>query len=345
MSQYLKLALGAVVIASFTFVGCTPNDGPAVKVGTPETSRPTGGEVGQAPPQTPGGGTSMDRAGDSSRGTAPGGASGAPVSPGSAGNEKAPNGAQPSPRPQNGQPGAPNGARGQFGGRRGAGGSLMLLRMEAVQSEIKLTDDQKKKLEGLMTSFRPGSAQGERPDPEKMLEAMRKAQEEADKILNASQKARLEELQIQRQGADAIGNPAVAQKLGLSDVQKKQVEDIQKSMGEKMQAMFPRPGGDGQPGGRNPGGQGAPGGPGAGGGDRGQGRGQGGNGDGRARYEEMSKLREETQTKLMNVLTADQKTKFKTLQGKPFDFPQRGFGGNRGGGGGGPRGAGGNTGA
>lgn len=215
----------------------------------------------------------------------------------------------------------------------------MLLRMEAVQSEIKLSDDQKKKLEAVMASARPGGDGGERPDPEKMLEAMRKAQDEAEKILNASQKTRLEELQMQRMGADALSMPEVAGKLGLNDAQKKQIEDLQKAMGEKMQAMFPRPSGDGQAGGQPRGGQGAPGSPGAGNGGNG-GRNPGGNGNGRARFEEMQKLREETQAKLMNVLTADQKTKFKSLQGKPFEFPQRGFGGNRGGGGGGPRGGG-----
>lgn len=58
-------------------------------------------------------------------------------------------------------------------------------------------------------------------------------------------------------------------------------------------------------------------------------------------FEKLQRLRASTETQLTAVLTAAQKTQFQQMQGTPFKFPERQFGGPGGPGGPGGRGPGG----
>jgi Spy/CpxP family protein refolding chaperone len=190
---------------------------------------------------------------------------------------------------QRGQQGQ-RGQRGGFGGF--GGGTVFLLNQKSVQDELKLSDEQITKAKELSDkqreSFRGQRGQRGQRDEEarKKLEEARQATEKAvAEILKPEQLKRVKQISLQQQGARALNNPDVATALKLSDVQKEKLKSIR---GEAQTARGQR----GQ------------------GGQRGQ------------RSEEERKKQEEarkaTNEKLMNVLTAEQKTKWKEMTGEPF---------------------------
>lgn len=217
------------------------------------------------------------------------------------------------------QPG--RGGRGGFGGGPG-GGSSAILGIPEVQKELGLSDDQKKQLAEIAEKARPdlGSfnreefaklsddEQAKRRDEmrKKFEESAAKALEQAAKVLDAKQNERFGQLRLQRDGAMALGQKDVGEKLGLS---KEQHDKIGKIQEEARSA-----------------GRGAVGG---GGSDE----------DRRAAFEKFQKAREKQTTDLLAVLTTEQKASWDKMQGAKFEFPRGGFGGP----GGGAPGAGGGT--
>lgn len=197
---------------------------------------------------------------------------------------------------------------GQFG--RG-GGALQLVMREEVQTELKLTDDQKSKLTELQQAQREAmrgmfQGGGDRPDPEKMREMMEKSQKEQqekiDAILSAEQKTRLRELTIQRAGNGAIAMPDVAKELGLTDDQKAKLKALQSQMQEANQALMEKV--------RNQ------------------------EMDFQEVREKMTNNQKVMDEKIAEILTEEQKTKLKTMRGAEFKFApdqqRRGGGGRRG---------------
>jgi hypothetical protein len=136
---------------------------------------------------------------------------------------------------------------------------------------------------------------------------MREMEAKVKKILTESQYTRYQELALQMQGAGAVSRPEIAEKLGLSEEQIRQIRDIQ------MNDRPPRP----------------------------QGRPEDGLPDMKQMQEQMKKHREEIEAKILGVLTSGQKDKWKAMLGKPFKFDEMppmgpgGPGGFRGPGGGG----------
>jgi len=212
------------------------------------------------------------------------------------------------------------GGQGIFGGFGGGGGRLALLRMEAVQKELELLDDQKQKIDQLAESLRGqrGGDGGERPNFQNMSEQERQqflqrmrdeaAKREAETrtkladILLPHQLERLDQLYIQRQGVQALQNPEVQAKLKLTDAQKSKLEAVQRDALGRLREAF----------------QGA--------------RGGGGGGDFAQLRERMESMRREIEQQMLDVLTAEQKQQFENLKGKPFEFPAPQFGpGGRGG--------------
>jgi Spy/CpxP family protein refolding chaperone len=235
--------------------------------------------------------------------------------------------------------------RGGFGGGFGGGfpgqggGVAGLLLMEEVQTELKLTDEQKTKLRDSREELRGGAggfgrrgggagqAGGEgapnfrdmsREERQKFMEDARKRMEEQSKkaeelvkgMLTPEQMTRLNELRIQQQGVRAMGRPEVAAALKLTDAQKEAIDDI-------LEAARPQ---------RGPGGGGG----GFGGGARPSAEDRE---KARAEAEERTK---KTQADIDAVLTETQKAEWVKLQGTKFTFPERpAFGqGGRGGRGG-----------
>jgi len=197
-----------------------------------------------------------------------------------------------------------------------------------------------------------GGVQMRGQDPEMMakMDAVLKAN------MNDNQFNRYKQLELQFSGARALLSPAVSEKLALSEEQKQQIMEIMRSQrrGPGGQGGF---GGGGAGGGqRQGGGQGQ-----AGGGQRQGGGGQGGFGGGQQggpgepptppTPEEIKKMEDELNAKVLAVLTDSQRSKWNAMLGAKFEFSPRppqqvrgGFGGSGQGGQGGPGGRGGNGG-
>lgn len=217
------------------------------------------------------------------------------------------------------------GRGGGFGGTRGGGTSLLgLCGIEAVQKEIDLVDEQKADLDKLRTAQREarGNRTGgtdfralrELPEEErnaKMAELREKSaadrakreKEESVKvaeILLPPQLARVKEIRIQLMGLRALADKEVIAKLQITTAQQKQITEIpekaREESREKMREAFSNV--------RD------------------------------LSREERTKLftdfrekaetqQKETDTKVLAVLSAKQKTEFTAIKGKPFKMPER----------------------
>jgi hypothetical protein len=172
---------------------------------------------------------------------------------------------------------------------------------------------------GLMGAFDPEALQ---EMARKMREMAEEVEEEVADILAPDQLDRLIGLIIQRSEIQSVMSRLVADRLSITDQQKKQLETIQEDAQTKMQesvreAMVNFGGGGG-------------------GGFGGEGM--------RERMQEMrenmEKMQKEVATEMESVLTAEQKKTMEQLRGAKFDFPEpRGWQGAGGRGPGGPGGA------
>jgi len=211
-------------------------------------------------------------------------------------------------------PGERSGQRGRpmmRGGFGGGGGLLGLVRIEAVQKEIELLDDQKAEIDKLVEELRGQRSEGDRPNFREMSEAereklfaeMRKKGEERTKVANAKlakillphQTKRVKEIGVRLRGIGALNDPEIADKLKLTDAQKQKLKEIMQanmeSMREKARKIF-----------------------------------EDADGDREKMREEFRKLRDEASAKVLAVLTADQMKQFEELKGEPFEMPQGAFG-------------------
>lgn len=218
-------------------------------------------------------------------------------------------------------PGGPGGGGrfggGMMGGMMGGGmmgGGLGLLRNEQVQGELKLTEEQKTKLQEYgqelrdqvrermanMGNFRDMSEE----EREKLRKEGEKAaadiQKKLAEILTADQAKRLKQIEWQQLGPAALLQPEVAEAVGLSGEQKEQLATISREAQEKRMQLFQ----------------------GARGGEQGDRRQQGQ--DMRQRFEEMrekgEQITQEFNQKSMAVLQPEQKGKLKELMGAPFEL-------------------------
>ncbi|MCH8921711.1 MAG: hypothetical protein IIA67_01030 [Planctomycetes bacterium] len=175
--------------------------------------------------------------------------------------------------------------------RRGRGGSL--IGIEQVRKELKVTDDQKSKLDEIQKKQRSASRElfsGLRDLPQderrakftELRELNKKFTAQTNEVLSADQKKRLQEITIQVRGGSALSSGDVAKALGLSDEQKKKLTAVNADYRTKTRELF--------------------------------------QGDREGRREKFSALRKENGEKLLAVLNADQKEKFEKMQGKKFEL-------------------------
>ena len=176
-------------------------------------------------------------------------------------------------------------AQGFFGFMRG--NPIMLLNQESVQKELKLTDEQKTKIDELRQSTREKmqeifqADQGERQAKMQALNAeTRKALEG---ILNAEQGKRLLEIVYQQRGAMAFSDPEVAKTLKLTDEQQGKVKTINEETQAAMRELFQ----PGQP-------------------------------PDEETRKKMDEVRKGAGDKLLALLTPEQKTQWTTMLGDPF---------------------------
>lgn len=212
------------------------------------------------------------------------------------------------------------GPGGGGGGRRGGprGGNISaagLLRIEEVQKELGVTDEQKAEFTKAMESMSPVGGPGgfNREEFQKMSQEERdkklaefrkegevrskKADEAVKALLKPEQWTRLSELRLQREGVRALLREEVQTQLGLTDEQKAKIKTLAETpiqgfanfedMSEEERAKL---------------------------------------------REEMTARREAFDKGMAELLTPEQKETWTKLQGAEFKFPQRGFGGNQGGG-------------
>jgi hypothetical protein len=180
----------------------------------------------------------------------------------------------------------------------GGGGGALLLTQKSVQEELKLSEEQVKQVDELAAKQRElfsGARDLGREERQKRFTESRDASQKAvSEILNAEQQKRYKQIGLQLRGLSALDDPEVASSLGLSDEQKKKVEEIQTAAREEMRSAFQDGGGD---------------------------------------REKFRAAREATNEKLQGVLTAEQKTTWQELTGEPFkgqlQGPQRGGDGQR----------------
>ncbi|QEL17172.1 Spy/CpxP family protein refolding chaperone [Limnoglobus roseus] len=224
------------------------------------------------------------------------------------------------------------GAGGGFGMGGGFGGGSayrLVATNKVLQDELKVTDEQKKKVEEAMKPITEkqrelfsGGGFGQNATDEQrkeMREKMEKISEETKKavegVLDDKQKTRLSEINVQVLGFGAFSNKDVQEKLKLTDAQKEKVKTVaetyQKDSAELRKDM-PRVGGRGQGGNNQPSEEDA---------------------KKLADYRKKADaLKSEAEDKVKAELTADQKTTWKTLVGEKFDTTKlTQFGGGQGG--------------
>lgn len=174
-------------------------------------------------------------------------------------------------------------------------GGPQMLQLPAVQTELKLTETQKTQIQQLLEANRPQMGGGQRGgggqgfDPEAMRQQRERMEAEIKKILNEEQYARYQQLSLQQQGPSALARPEIAKEVGLSEAQQNQIRQIQQAQQEAMRSMM---------------------------------QGGGGGGDRQAMMQQMQAMREETDKKILAVLNSDQRAKWDSMLGKPFNFGQ-----------------------
>lgn len=203
---------------------------------------------------------------------------------------------------------AQGGGQGRGGGMRmfgRGGGGLQLATRDDVAKELKLTSDQKTKIEDLQekareemrAQFESMRGAGGPPDDatmatmrKKMEDMQAEQKKQLNAILTPEQATRLKELGIRRAGNMAIMDPEVQTDLGLDADQKAKIKDLQdkqmaafRAVREKIQNQEMDPS------------------------------------EIRPLMEKNMKIMGD---ELMKILTADQKTKFEAMKGKPFTFDE-----------------------
>jgi Spy/CpxP family protein refolding chaperone len=196
----------------------------------------------------------------------------------------------------------PAAAQGPRGG--GFGGPGMLLGNPGVQKEIKLTEDQTKKLEEFNKKLEPKRQEAREAfmnmDREKGQEIQKEIATETEKFmkdtLTADQVKRIKQIQRQTMRAGAFADAEVAKELKLTDEQKDDIKKINEDLGAQMKEAFT--GVDFQ--------------------------------DQEARTAAQKKvqgIQKEGMEKITKLLTPEQKKAWKELTGEPFEVQFGGRGG------------------
>jgi Spy/CpxP family protein refolding chaperone len=239
-----------------------------------------------------------------------------------------------------------------FGGPGGAD-KVSLLGNPQVQTELKIVPEQKLFLDDIIAEHREKQREifsgvdfrtlRDKPEAEreKLMADMQAKREKLNKdaeaglqeFLSEEQITRLDQIALQLRGLRALTDDEVGKKLAITAEQKKKIEDAFEAGNEARRKMFEdmrgnRDGGNRDGGNRDGGNRD--------GGNRDGGDQQGGRRGGRggfdpAAFAEIQKKMEEankkTDASVLAVLSADQKTKYEALKGKPFELERRGFGG------------------
>jgi Spy/CpxP family protein refolding chaperone len=192
--------------------------------------------------------------------------------------------------------------RGQGGGQGG------IFQNEKVQKALDLTDDQKEQIKKVVDDMRSGAASlRDLPQEERRAKMQARTKELFEKVsgvLNDKQKERLKQIRVQVAGVAGLLDGETADALKLTDDQKAKIKDAIESRRKDLREMFQA----------------------AAGGSREEAR------------DKMTKFLKDSEGKLLDILTSEQKETFTKLQGEKLDlgtagggfFGGQGFGGGRG---------------
>jgi hypothetical protein len=178
-------------------------------------------------------------------------------------------------------------------------GPPFLVFRDKVQEELKLSDEQKKKLEKRLQNTHQDTMQffqklGERKpeEREKELHAyVERAQENLTAflqgLLQEEQFKRLRQVMLQREGLFAMGHAEVMKELEITDEQRRQFVEIMQEMQKTMEPLVKEAQKDGKPEEIGP---------------------------------KLMKIRKEGESNIESILTITQKKQWKELLGKPLDL-------------------------
>lgn len=197
----------------------------------------------------------------------------------------------------------------QRGGGRGAGRmrsypKARLATLNEVQTDLKLTDEQKTKIaeiaDQLQNDVRDLFTSGGPPDFEKLEKLNQDASAKVDEVLEADQQKRLTGITIQVNGAAALNDPAIREQLKFSEEQNAKFKEAQQANQQAGREFF-NSFRDMSP---------------------------------EERQTKRDELIQAADKRLMAVLTAEQQTAFEALKGEPLPVDlaplmPRGFGGGR----------------
>ena len=203
--------------------------------------------------------------------------------------------------------GRPGGGPGGSGRNRG-GDVLGLLRSPEIREELELMPDQVEALQTLekrmrdqprdKSDFNPRDYDFRNASEEEKAELFKKIQsrraeqltqqkQQLEEVLMPEQMERLEQLAIQVQGLMALGDPQVQKEIGLSSSQVDQLKKIRSDQDGKMREGL---------------------------------RDMWQSGKREDMREKMMEMRKGIESSMLEVLDTNQKEKFESMKGKPFDF-------------------------
>jgi len=200
-----------------------------------------------------------------------------------------------------------------------------LLGSDQVRGELKITEEQGKKIDPILAAYREGSRgafsslrdlspeerEKKREEMTKKVDELRKkAEGQIDAALDEGQRTRLSEIALQQQGVDGLVGENVVASLKLSPEQVDKIKAAAKTRDEEVRKLMSPRGGSGRPGG-------------------------GDDGGGAELRDKMQKIRKQADDSALAVLSKEQQEAFDKLKGKPFELDRASlFRGGRGGGGG-----------
>ena len=202
-----------------------------------------------------------------------------------------------------------------FGSGGSASHKLDALIQKPVQHELRLTDEQRKKLRTLeakqqrelrrlmpqnpMAAFNdPASAmKALRDAPDKMKQLGKEIDEAIDRMLTAEQNQRLREISLQLRGGHALNDSDIAEALKLTKDQKSKLQEIQQKAMKEMQDAGIQAMGDAVKGGLNPAAFQA---------------------NSQRVAKKMRQVWDDLGDRQMGILTSEQKDQWQKLTGKPF---------------------------
>jgi Spy/CpxP family protein refolding chaperone len=161
---------------------------------------------------------------------------------------------------------------------------LLLLRQKSVQKELEVTPEEAKKI-AEFTSAQSDAAHkarelGDGERKEAFVKLLKQNDEFLDKNLSAKQNKRLQQIMMQFTALHQLLKPEVAKELNLTDEQVTKLKDLQGPARKGLLEVFEAKEG---------------------------------------RTEKLAKLREDTRTKILAILTGEQKEKVREMAGPPFE--------------------------